>query len=134
LEQPYDTAACVYEVNSGRQPTQGGWDQIEVEVFVNTPGVANGYVNMWINGTQVINFCCHQFIGPTDATANSGPCQSGYVSGPTAYYRDMDIFIQDSGLGTVYFDRVAAGDTRIGPVSKSSSTAPPPAPTGLLVR
>jgi hypothetical protein len=39
---------------------------------------------------------------------------------------------RQSGLGSIWFDRVAVGDTRIGCVN-TTGNAPPAAPRGLIV-
>ena len=109
-------------------PSQTSWDQVEVEVQLNTPGQSNGLMRMWINGTLRIEKLSQQFRGPTSTSINS----QGLLVPSTTRFDTAQIYVQ-SGLGSIYYDRFAVGSTRIGLTTgqTSSDTTPPTIPTGV---
>lgn len=130
MEGPYDYAGT-YVLSSGIAPSQTSWDQIEFEWKLNTPGQSNGLMRLWINGTLRAEQLNKAYIGPTSTSigASGLPNPSGYR------IRTTQIYIQ-SGLGSLYYDRFAVGDTRIGLATSqpSSDTTPPIIPAGVQVR
>lgn len=114
-----------------RVPSQTSWDQIEVEYLLNTPGQSNGLLRMWVNGTLDVELLNKQWRGPTDASV----APSGQPTPASGQIQTIQIFVQ-SGLGSFYIDRLAAGNTRIGMTTGAPPTdiAPPASPTGLQVR
>ena len=113
---------------SGVRPSQTSWDQVEVEFKVNTPGQSNGWMRMWINGVLRAEKLNQQFRGPMPTSINS----QGLLVPSTSRFESAQIYVQ-SGLGSIYYDRVAAGNTRIGLTTgqTSSDTTPPNIPTGV---
>jgi hypothetical protein len=95
------------------------WYCVETYEQLNTPGVANGIQQAWVNGTQVLSQTNIMFR----------------QSGDNSLYNNNRLYRQ-TGLGSIWFDRVAVGDTRIGcsGVSSQSDTTPPLIPSGLTVR
>ena len=130
VEGPYDRAGG-YTLASGVTPSQTSWDQIEFEYQLNTPGQSNGFLRLWINGVLRIEQFGKQYIGPTPTSI--GP--HGLLNPSTVLIRSAQIYIQ-AGLGSLYYDRFAVGDTRIGLTTSptSSDTASPSTPTGIQVR
>jgi hypothetical protein len=117
---------------SGVNPSQTSWDQVETEVLFNDPGQYNGVIRMWINGTLRIEVINVALRGPTPTSQ----CLqfSGTLCPSTVYFNSADIFIQ-SGLGQIYYDRIAVGDTRIGTTTGGGGDIiAPAAPLGLQVR
>lgn len=130
VEGPYDYAGT-YVLSSGIAPSQTSWDQIEFEWKLNTPGQSNGLMRLWINGVLRAEQLNKAYIGPT-------PTSKGVhgLPNPSSYLiRTAQIYIQ-SGLGSLYYDRFAVGDTRIGLATSqtSSDTTPPIPPAEIQVR
>ncbi len=96
------------------------WYCVETYEQLNTPGVANGVQQAWVNGAQVLN-------------------QTGIpfrASGDNSLYNNNRLYRQ-TGLGSIWFDRVAVGDTRIGcsgTPPPSNDTTPPATPSGFTAR
>ena len=95
------------------------WYCVETYEKLNTPGVADGVQQAWVDGVQVMN-------------------QTGIpfrASGDNSLYNNNRLYRQ-TGLGSIWFDRIAVGDTRIGCVGTppSGDTTPPAAPTGFIAR
>jgi hypothetical protein len=112
----------------GPTASSTSWDQVEVECLLNTPGQANGLVRMWVNGVLYIERLNLQLRGPTPTSINS----QGLLNKSTHRFDQAQIFVQN-GLGSIYYDRFAVGNTRIGLVSgqTSSDTTPPATPSGV---
>jgi hypothetical protein len=104
------------------------WDQVETEFKYNTPGQSDGLIRLWVNGVLKIERLNLQLRGPTPTSVNS----QGLLSPSTSKFTETHIFVQ-CGLGNMWWDRVAVGDTRIGLATgqTSSDTAPPNIPTGV---
>lgn len=130
VEGPYDYAGT-YVLTSGIAPSQTSWDQIEFEWKLNTPGQSNGLMRLWINGTLRAEQLNKAYIGTTPTSKG----KSGQLNPSTYLIRDAQIYIQ-SGLGSLYYDRFAVGDTRIGLTTgtTSSDPTPPTIPAGVQVR
>ena len=95
------------------------WVCIETYEKLNTPGVADGVQQAWVDGVQVLN-------------------QTGIpfrASGDNSLYVNNRLYRQ-TGLGSIWFDHIAVGDTRIGCVGTppSGDTTPPATPTGFTAR
>lgn len=130
MEGPYDSAG-IYILTSGVAPSQTSWDQIEFEWKLNTPGQSNGLMRLWINGTLRAEQLNKAYIGPTPTSKG----KSGQINSSSYLIRNAQIYIQ-SGLGSLYYDRFAVGDTRIGLTTgtTSSDPTPPTIPAGVQVR
>ena len=130
VEGPYDHNGS-YVLYSSIVPSQTSWDQVEMEWTLNTPGQANGLVRLWVNGVLRIENMNRQYIGPTPTSR--GP--HGLLNPSTLLIRTGQVYIQ-SGLGVLYYDRIAVGDTRIGLATSqpSSDTTPPITPAGVQVQ
>ena len=108
-------------LNNGTQDTEtlfGGtisqnqWACIETRTTMSAPGVDNGIVQAWINGTQVINKTTQRM---RSATLNQG-------NSPTTQHRFVRLYTQH-GRGVIYYDDYAVSrDARIG-CSGSSTPA-----------
>jgi len=130
---PINDPDVVFETTSVN-PMDGQWHQMEFEAQLNDPGVANGLFRWWIDGNLIVETLNRQFRGPTPS---STACFDGGTFGTpsTVTYYATEIYRQ-SGNGTLYLDRVAVGDTRIGLVSGSGTpitpgSVPPNAPVNL---
>ena len=124
VEGGYGMGSVVYPGG----PTVGAaWEQVEMEVKFNTPGVADGIIRFWVNGTLYIERLNLQLRGPTPTSVNG----QGIVNPSTYRFDTAQIYIQ-CGSGNIWYDRIAVGDTRIGPVQSTSASAdstPPARPT-----
>lgn len=95
------------------------WVCIETHEQLNTPGQANGVYELWVNGTQVLSARNVKFLVSGDNNRMS----------INRLYRQV-------GRGSLWFDRIAVGDSRIGCTGSpgSSTSRPPASPTGLTVQ
>lgn len=109
-------------------PSTTEWDQVEVEIKMNTPGASDGIERVWVNDILEVETLGQQFRGPTPTSING----QGLANGSTVQLDRAQIFIQ-SANGSMYFDRFAVGNTRIGILGSASDTVPPAAPAGLSV-
>jgi hypothetical protein len=127
MEGPYE-GPTVISLSSGIAPSQTSWDQIEFELQLNTPGQSNGLMRLWVNGVLRIEQLNKEYIGPTPTSVGANG-----LSNPSTYLiRTVQIYIQ-SGVGSIYYDRVAVGDTRIGPTRSTTASidSTPPARPAL---
>ncbi len=84
--------------------------------MLNTPGVANGQLFLWMDGVQYLN-------------------ASGILfrqAGDNGTFFFNKLYTQN-GQGEIYYDDWATGNTRIG-CGGSADTTPPAVPTGLTIR
>ena len=110
---------CVYEQNVGSVPIEPSATYcIETELDRGSPGVANGVIRMWVNGTLVI-----QYTNAPIAKSDEGSTNWNQVT----YYTQ-------GGYGIRHIDDLVVGDTRIGCGAISFDTVAPNSPTGLIVR
>ena len=95
------------------------WYCLETHEQMNTPGVANGIVEGWVDGVRVLS--------KTDVMYR--------LADNTNQWRKAGIFRQ-LGIGNVWWDRYAVGDTRIGCLgaTSASDTNRPGPPQGLVIR
>jgi hypothetical protein len=123
---------------TGATIPQNQWACLETQEVMSTPGVNNGILRIWVNGTLLYENLATPGRAATFNQNNS----------PTATYDYIILYVQDGGctdplgtgacqtavLTTLYLDEYAVSrDARIG-CSGSAATAPPPAPTGLSVK
>lgn len=104
------------------------FDQVEVEFQFNTPGQSDGFVRLWVNNVLKIERLNLQLIGPTPTSING----QGLFNPSTGRFIETQIFVQ-CGIGNMYWDRFAVGDTRIGTAGTipNPDITPPTAPTNL---
>ena len=95
------------------------WYCIETHETMNTPGVADGISEAWVDGVKV-------------ATKTDVMWQQ---AGSTMQWSEVSIFRQ-IGIGNIWWDRFAVGNTRIGCLgaTPASDTARPGPPQGLVIR
>jgi hypothetical protein len=94
------------------------WTCIEEFIDPGTAGQANGTLQIYVNGTIALN-------------RTNVPMRP---AGDTSTWSVMQIFRQ-VGIGNIYWDRIAVGNSRIGCVGAPPppDTTPPPVPTGFTV-
>lgn len=104
-----------------RTNPEGQWVCIETHERMNDMGSANGVVEAWKNGVQFLNY-----TGVVFRTATQFP---NYLFSAVRMYR------QDGG-GSINYDKLAVGNTRIGCSGSvpTNDTSPPGPPTGLSIR
>lgn len=95
------------------------WYCIETHEKMNTPGLPDGIAEAWVDGVKVAM--------KTDVMWQR--------AGSTLQWSEFSIFRQ-VGIGNIWWDRFAAGDTRIGCLgaSSASDTTRPAPPQGLFIR
>ena len=100
---------------------RGVWTCVEMEEKLSSgPGASDGFVNAWVNGSQVLHATGIFTTPPGDGA-------TGYIL--KRIYRQV-------GIGSVWFDRIAVGDQRIGcsGSAPAGDTTPPASPIGLTIR
>lgn len=95
------------------------WYCIETHEKLNTPGVANGIAQAWIDGAQVLNVTNVKYR----------------EAGNNNLWDAVAVFRQ-TGRGNIWWDRYATGNTRIGCSGSipQGDTTPPTTPSGTSVR
>ena len=95
------------------------WYCIEAHEKMNTPGLPDGIAEAWVDGVYE--------AGAYDVIWRQ--------AGSTLQWKEFSI-IRQEGVGNLWFDRFAAGNTRIGCLgaTSASDTTPPGPPQGLLIR
>lgn len=115
------------QVVYGGTTPQNQWVCVELRTTMSSPGVDNGIVQQWINGTQTMNKTNQRMRSATLNQLNS----------PTAQFQFARIYTQH-GWGTIYYDDYAVSrDARIGCSGSPAPTGditPPATPGGLFVR
>ena len=99
--------------------TDNRWYCIETHEVMNTPGLPDGISEAWVDGVKVAT--------KTDVMWRQ--------AGSTLQWSEFAIFRQ-IGIGNIWWDRLAAGNTRIGCLgdTSGSDTTPPAPPQGLVTR
>ena len=99
--------------------TDNRWYCIETHEKLNTPGVANGIAQAWVDGAQVMNVTNIMYR----------------LAGNNNLWNEVAIFRQ-TGRGNIWWDRYATGNTRIGCNGSGNQTdaTPPALPSGIQVR
>ncbi len=92
------------------------WYCIETHEKMNTPGLPDGIAEAWVDGVKVAM--------KTDVIWQR--------AGSTLQWTEFSIFRQ-IGIGNIWWDRFAAGDTRIGCLGATDTTPPAP-PQGFVLR
>lgn len=109
------------------------FDYVEVHAKMNTPGVANGVLQLYVDGTLYINATTVEFRGPTPTSVCGQPT---YPCSSNARWGHSLMYVQ-GGLGIRYYDRFSLGNTRIPPLGGTpinpDITNPNP-PTGLTAQ
>jgi hypothetical protein len=95
------------------------WYCVETYEQLNTPGVSNGISRAWVDGALVMD-------------VTNIPYKP---SGDNSLFYNNRLYRQ-TGLGSIWYDRLAVGDTRIGCLGsvQTTDTTPPAVPLGLFVR
>lgn len=119
-----NSGALITENIQGGPIPQNQWVCIETHITMSTPGVDNGIVQAWINGTQVMN--------KTNQRMRSASLNQR--NGPNVQIGQAKLYTQH-GSGTIYYDDYAVSrDARIGCSGGGSTTndlTPPSVPTGI---
>ena len=117
-----ETRVFYPNVGSGDVPNNGSFYMIETRTKLNTVGQADGIIEFWKNSVQFMNYTGLEFRKVSQGTQNNT-------------FTFVRLFRQH-GLGSINYDRLAFGNTRIGPIGGEPPPPPatvPSAPTGLQV-
>jgi hypothetical protein len=120
VEGGYGMGTVLYQ--GGPPVSSTAWDQVEAEIKMNTPGQSDGILRLWVNGTLYVERLNLQLRGPAPTSVSS----QGLLVPSTAAFNVDQIFIQ-CGQGNIFVDRLAVGNTRIGPIQSGSADSTPPA-------
>jgi hypothetical protein len=121
--------SCFFFPQTYVVPPANTWACYEMHMKYNTPGVANGAVEIFVNGQQTLGYYNQTFVTAVGQNV-------GYGDTSGASLASFKIITQ-GGLssGAIYYDDFAFGDARIGcAAAPGSGTTPPAAPTGLIIR
>ena len=132
VEGPYDATGTTDLYNTGIVVSTSAWQQLEFEWKMNTPGQYDGHMRFWINGTMLVEKLNRAWVGPTPTSPG---LHHSNITPSNLNIDTMQLYMQ-CGLGTMYYDRVAVGNTRIGllPSQPGSDSRPPASPQGLQAR
>jgi hypothetical protein len=127
----YDS--CPYYPNMASVPlSDNRWYCIETHLKMNTPGVANGVIELWVDGVQTMSYTGRTFRGPSVSNPNG--------NSSLTIFNNIRIYRQ-AGVGTMWYDNFAVGSTRIGcsggstpGTSTPSTPSSPTAPSGITFR
>lgn len=108
----------------------GRWACLETRVTLNTPGVANGIVQAWVDGVQRINRTDLMMRNATEVLINGTPSNANF-NGPSSRMQYSRMYRQH-GNGVIYFDELAVGNTRIGCLGAQTDTTPPASPSNFV--
>jgi len=99
--------------------SRGVWYCVETHEQLGTAGAANGVIEAWVNGNKVLGVSGIQFR----------------QSGDSGLYANKRMYRQE-GTGSIWYDRMAVGNTRIGCLGSvpASDSTPPAIPNGVSVR
>jgi hypothetical protein len=104
------------------------WYCIETHLKMNTPGVADGVIELWVDGAKTMAYSGRKFRGPSVSNPNGNSSQTNF--GAIRIYRQ-------AGVGTMWYDNFAVGSTRIGCSGSTPAVAAPSAPSapsGVTIR
>lgn len=119
-------------VNGGTIP-RGAYTCVETEQRYNTPGMPNGVVRAWINGSQVLSRTDIVWRG----TVETPICPGCGTNSPTAQMSSMQFYRQEGNGFIDYDDYAISRNERIGCGSSPPpppDTTPPNAPTNLVAQ
>jgi len=122
MDQNQGNAICL-------QP--GNWYYIEYHIKLNTPGQANGIMELWVDDCGTNGLGC---TGP-------GTLRTRYTN---RVFRDLttqtittfwlENWSNPSSSGEEHYDQMIVASRRIGPMLRSTNATPPPPVTGLTVQ
>ena len=132
VEAPYDATGTTDIYSTGVTVSTSAWQQLEFEWKLNTPGQYDGHLRFWIDGVLRVERLNRAWVGPLPTSTG---INHSYTTPSTLSLDTMQLYMQ-CGLGTMYYDRIAMGDTRIGllPSQPGSDSRPPASPQGLQAR
>src|SRR6266849_6553248 len=88
--------ACNYFPNMANIPIlDGQWYCIETQYKMNTPGVANGVVGVWVNGTQTVGYTNALLRGPNVSNPNQNSSLTTFTF--------VRLYVQH-GVGDMFYD------------------------------
>jgi hypothetical protein len=90
---------------------------------MNTPGSADGIAQLWVDGTQTVNY-----TGQWRPTTDGGPGQPSFK----ATFTFVRIFVQH-GVGEMFYDDFAVGNTQIGCGATIAPPNKPASPASLTL-
>src|SRR5262249_17778332 len=91
------------------------WFCVETRMKMNTPGLFDGILELYVNGTRTLNYTNRRFRGPN--------VDNGFGNSSLSTFSNVRFFMQH-GIGHMYYDDVAIGNARIG----CGGITTPPAP------
>ena len=120
--------------NQGQEagPQAPNWYYVEVHLRLNTPGVNDGVLEVWMDN------CGTNGRGCTSA----GTLRLRYtnvlfrVAGDSSLIGSiwLENWANPASSGEMYYDQLVVATRRVGPMPVAGSATPPSAPTGLTVR
>jgi hypothetical protein len=120
LDQTNGISGSKYPNMASQPLADGQWYCIEYHWKMNTPNVQDGVLEIWVNGTQSLNYTNVAFRDSAHANAA---------------FTKIEVIKQSANNQYRYEDNFVVATTRVGcSGSPSANTTPPPAPTGLSVR
>jgi hypothetical protein len=117
---PPNRANVTVPIHTSASDNPGVWTCIENHQKMNTPGTANGVIEVWINGTLTTQYTNVIYRDATTATSQ---------------FRTLQVYRQGADNMYRYEDDLVVSTTRVGCSGNPSADATPPkSPTGLALR
>lgn len=118
---PVNGAYSAKAYNSSFSFSPDKWYCVETHIKENTPNVANGLIEFWVNGSQVL-YAPNQMFMQTGINA-------------TDEKLTLSTLYVQLGYGYLYWDDIAVGNTKIGcGGSQLADSSPPLSPVGVAVK
>ncbi len=124
IEQPCDRKVGGFWL-TGPAPRPDQWDQIEVEIIMNTGGLSNGGLRMWVNNVLVIQVLDRAWVSATPSGTSCPGSPNNPYWHPSDWSASTAQLYNQAGNGDRFYDNIAVGSSRIGLVN---GTPPPPPP------
>lgn len=135
--QIHGNAAATTNYGSTSPTPQNQWLCMETELFMGTPGNADGTVRAWRTNTSGAEtlLMSHTAVPFLPSTSRTNP--DGTTQGADQKFNATELFKQNAVLDSlIYYDDFAVGTTRVGCGSGGPTDpvpGPPQPPTGLMV-
>ncbi len=126
LQGAYDTTDS-QNLYSSASLVDNTWTRIIYLLQMNTPGQANGSLQLFVDGVRKLNVTGRQLRGPTPtSTSWAGPCPSTAVWNICRFY-------QERGIGDTYYDVFSVSPDYPDAGGGGGDVTPPPVPNAPTI-
>lgn len=135
IEQPCDNLPGGYWITAGT-PAPDKWEQFELEIIMNTGGLPNGGLRIWVDNVLRVQVLNRAWVSATPTGTSCAGSPNNPYWHPSDWVTSNIQLYKQSGTGNVFFDRIAVGNERIGIVGQqpAQDTTNPNPPTNLTAQ